>query len=429
MWTLAPSLVATTQVSWGELRSLATGERWDVRPEDLPIVRALGLGIPDAIADMHRELPAAVKRGWAVQADSTADAYVRQRIEMLERRFGWLSAAVPNVARDVVLGVQASRRHWHHGFAQHTALPETVARRAALVGREPQNVLVLGDDDFVSLALVQLGHRVTVIGDANAQLVHRCASPDAQLDIIAHDLREPLPAQLVSAFDAFLADPLSGPGALRLVLARGLAALKADRYGFICVSEAGAHSFEILTRELGVDVTDHYSDFNHYYSYDYNLDYYVSDLVVVRCGDRAQHAAPLRPAPDEPYLVRGLTVEDQFLETPITRYTFKDINVATSQLVHLDAAVQLLERAGLLQIRQRSYYEKDNVRTYLVHTKEGSAVFVRLLLDARVGELFVAPTDTRLEDAIITVLLGTLRIEGTVVHKHRVRGSSVFTMT
>jgi hypothetical protein len=239
-----------------------------------------------------------------------------------------------------------------------------------------------------------------------------------------HDPREPLPPRLVAAFDAFFADPTSGPVALRLALARGLAAMKPTGQGFVCVSEAGAQTFETLARELGVDVADRYSDFNHYYGHGFALDFYTSDLMRVRVSGQID----MRPRPDEPYLARGLADADEFLETPATRYTFKNISVTTSQLNQLDAAIQLLERAGRLHIRQRSYYESDGIRTYLVHTKEGSAVFIRLLTEARLGELFVAPTDTGLEDALVVVLLGVLRIEGTVVQKRRVRGSGVYAM-
>jgi hypothetical protein len=55
-------------------------------------------------------------------------------------------------------------------------------------------------------------------------------------------------------------------------------------------------------------------------------------------------------------------------------------------------------------------------------------VLVRLVPDEKVGELFVTPADSALEDALIIVLLGIIGIAGTVVEKRRVRGSSIYTM-
>ncbi len=418
--------MASTQKGWGELRSLATGERWDLRPEDLSIVRALAAGLPEHDADKHRELNAAAKRGWAVQATSTVDAHVRQRVEALERHFAWCRSALPPTAHEAVLAGHSARRHTHRGFAQRSALPETIARRAALVGTEPKRVLVLGDDDLSSLALLELGHHVTVleIDEAIVSLTRRLARADASLELLTYDLREPLPPALNSAFDAFFADPVSGPGALRLFIARGLAALAPGGRGFVCVSEAGAASFAAVARELTVEVSEQYTDFNHYYAPDYTLAFHTSDLAIIR--PRAD--TTLRPRPDEPFLPRGLTTEDHFPTTPASRYVFKNIDPGTSQIIHLDTMIRVLERTGRLNVVERSYFEDGGVRSYLMHTGQGGAVLVRLLPNDKVGELFVSPADSVLEEALVVVLLGVIGIAGTVVETQRVRGSSVYTM-
>ena len=426
MWTLAPGLVASTQKGWGELRSLATGERWDLRPEDLPIIRALAAGIDDARATEHRELSAAANRGWAVQAKTTRDEHVRRRLDALERHFAWCRSAYTASAHEAVVEGHAARRHTHRGFAQYSALPETVARRAALLGAEPRRVLLLGDDDLLTLALLAHGHSVTVLEIDNAivDFLRGVAPPHTPCEVLVHDLREPLRAPHLGGFDAFFADPPSGPGGLRLFLARGIAALKADGQGFVSVSEAGAASFDELVRDLHIDVADQFTDFNHYYAPDYTLAFHTRDLAVVR----PRPDTALRPRPDEPYLPRGLSLEDGFLATPASRYAFKNINPETSQIIHLDTMIRVLERTGRLKVVERSYFEDGGVRSYLMHTQQGGAVLVRLLPDAQAGELFVAPADSALEDALVVVLLGVIGIAGTVVEKRRVRGSNVYTM-
>src|SRR5215469_2417772 len=122
--------------------------------------------------------------------------------------------------------------------------PETSVLRALLMletgALEGKRVLVLGDDDSLSVAIGLVGRAlrqadltrgVTVIESdpRRAAFLRAAAASDAiAIDVIEHDLRAPLPASLLGAFDVAATDPpYTLPGA-RLFLARAAAALKGD---------------------------------------------------------------------------------------------------------------------------------------------------------------------------------------------------------
>ena len=69
-------------------------------------------------------------------------------------------------AYEALLAAHARRKRFFERVGQCPILPETALRRALLVGDAAEvgvkDVLCLGDDDLVSVALATLGHRVTV---------------------------------------------------------------------------------------------------------------------------------------------------------------------------------------------------------------------------------------------------------------------------
>ncbi|MHA1630465.1 MAG: bis-aminopropyl spermidine synthase family protein [Candidatus Heimdallarchaeota archaeon] len=122
-------------------------------------------------------------------------------------------------------------------FDQAFARPITALNRAFLMlendDLEGRSVLLLGDDDFTSLAigLLQLNIKVTVIDidQRLLDLISNIASErNFQIECLKHDLREPLPASLHSKFDTILLDPPYTPNGLTLFLSRAVQALKQE---------------------------------------------------------------------------------------------------------------------------------------------------------------------------------------------------------
>jgi predicted methyltransferase len=118
---------------------------------------------------------------------------------------------------------------------QAHATPETALRRAlymldggSLAGR---TVLLLGDDDLTSVAagFLRVAKGITVV-DIDGRLLELIngISEEEGLGImcVLHDLREPLPEELMGAFDTFLTDPPYTLPGLELFLSRGIQALR-----------------------------------------------------------------------------------------------------------------------------------------------------------------------------------------------------------
>ena len=130
---------------------------------------------------------------------------------------------------------------------QAPCLPETSMRRAlymyqsgALEGKE---VIILGDDDLVTLAIGLLGQtlggrpltrRLTVVeADRRWLDLIRAVSRAENLEIecVRHDLRDPLPGHLHEQFDTFETDPPYTKDGLGLFVSRAIRALKAGGGG------------------------------------------------------------------------------------------------------------------------------------------------------------------------------------------------------
>jgi predicted methyltransferase len=163
--------------------------------------------------------------------------------------------------------------------------PDTAMRRALLMLRngalEGKRVLLLGDDDSVSIAIGLLGRAlrqgdltrgVTVIDADERRLSFlRDAAAREQLPLVTvhHDLRRPLPADLRRSFDVIETDPPYTLEGARLFLARGCEALTtlADGHCFLSFAHwAPSQTLELqkVFIELGLAVRAVWPNFNRY---------------------------------------------------------------------------------------------------------------------------------------------------------------------
>ncbi|MGY4707664.1 bis-aminopropyl spermidine synthase family protein [Candidatus Bipolaricaulota sp. J31] len=100
--------------------------------------------------------------------------------------------------------------------------------RGDLYGKE---LIVLGDDDLVSIAAGLTGapKRIVVL-EIDQRLVDFirdiAAKEDLPIEVVQHDLREPLPPDLKTRFDTFFCDPTESLRGFKVFAERGIAALK-----------------------------------------------------------------------------------------------------------------------------------------------------------------------------------------------------------
>jgi predicted methyltransferase len=161
--------------------------------------------------------------------------------------------------------------------------PETKARRVlamhdagALAGRR---VLVLGDDDLVSLALAEFARRhgggpaaVTVV-EVDPALVaflrERLADAPFPAEVVEHDLAEPLPDALLSTVDTVQTDPPYTVAGAELFLTRAASALRPGVGGEVFLSlgvrrPAETVALQQVLSRLGLAVRAMLPGFNEY---------------------------------------------------------------------------------------------------------------------------------------------------------------------
>jgi N4-bis(aminopropyl)spermidine synthase len=161
--------------------------------------------------------------------------------------------------------------------------PETKTRRVlamhdagALAGR---HVLVLGDDDLVSLALAEFarqhgsGPAALTVLELDPALVaflrDRLADAPFPVEVIEHDLTEPLPAELLSTVDTVQTDPPYTVAGAELFLTRAATALKpgAGRQVFLSLGvrrPAETVALQQVLARLGLAVRSMVPGFNDY---------------------------------------------------------------------------------------------------------------------------------------------------------------------
>ncbi len=195
---------------------------------------------------------------------------------------------IENLDEDIVkefLKIHERRPSAMQEFDQGYVAPEITLARIAFMDSygdlRGRKVLILGDDDLVSLAIGLTGFakEIAVI-EIDKRLTDYISEISRKygfdIEIYTRDLREPLPDDLVGRFDTFQTDPPETIKALRLFIGRGIAALHGERCaGYFGLTRIDASldkwlKFQkMLTNEFKVVITDIVRDFNEYIDWEY----------------------------------------------------------------------------------------------------------------------------------------------------------------
>lgn len=188
-------------------------------------------------------------------------------------------------------------------YDQGYVTPETTVSRVVLMADrgdlEGKRLLVLGDDDLVSLAagLSGLPREVVVleIDDRLVDFINDVAR-QLRLPVMAreYDFRRELPEEYVGYFDTFITDPPETLEALEVCLGRGLISLSGQGcagYFGLTHAESSLTKWnkvqQLLVGKFGAVITDIIEDFNHYENWDYLLSSIKSDLPFVQVQPRS----------------------------------------------------------------------------------------------------------------------------------------------
>ncbi len=182
-------------------------------------------------------------------------------------------------------------------FFQGYMRPDDVFARIAIMHSyddvEDRSIILVGDDDLVSLALAltQLPRRITVL-DVDERLgdfIGRVSRQEGlEVEFIAHDVRDPLPAELRRKFDVFVTDPLETVSGLRAFLARAACALKpygSAGYFGLTTLEASFGKWLWLQRflaQMNLAITDAIREHSSYPTKDYGIGFPYEEEILKR---------------------------------------------------------------------------------------------------------------------------------------------------
>ena len=140
----------------------------DISIRELPALERLSLGLDSGLSQERLEKLLDAK---VIEPGTPApDPKVKEKLIQLDNLLlnEYRPHLSPNAVKayELTLEVHAGRKRFHTGLGQCPTLPETSLRRALLVGDADDvgalDVLLIGDDDLLSVPLAALGHRVTV---------------------------------------------------------------------------------------------------------------------------------------------------------------------------------------------------------------------------------------------------------------------------
>lgn len=195
------------------------------------------------------------------------------------------------------LEIQKKRPAPAHRFDQGYVTPGSTLSRFALayergdvVGRD---ILILGDDDLLSVALGLSGltNSITVIeiDERLTEFITNTANGEGfRVSVRAFDLRKPLPMEYRNRYDTFFTDPPETLPAADAFIGRGISALKspgsAGYFGFTRreASLTKWHELQRMLLNYNVVFTDIIHNFNEYVNWGYEDDTRAWELSPVK---------------------------------------------------------------------------------------------------------------------------------------------------
>lgn len=272
------------------LHNLVTGTRQQVEEEQAKYARQLVRGLEGRDAELASEAMSPIEtQGFTIteRRDEPFDRVVKGRLERLDSCFSWSLPDSAGPLLDLCEHAHSLLRHSRLDLDQLPVLPETTARRALLLSRlcGPQaKVVLVGDDDLVSVAAAACGLRPTVL-DIDSDLIQilelLARRFDLDLEVRLIDLRGPLPPDLIGRFDAFCTDPENSRTCVSLFLSRGISLVGSGGLGLIASAEEWQHLIDDAQERARLERLSHYRRFNNYRDWSLRLAPYRADLHVL----------------------------------------------------------------------------------------------------------------------------------------------------
>jgi hypothetical protein len=166
-------------------------------------------------------------------------------------------------------------------FRPHSQLPCTQETAQARVQQalslvpHTARILLLGDDDMVSVALAEAGFRKITVVDIDKKIIRAikstCDRDGHDIRLAVHDLRRPAPRNLIGDYDLVFFDPEYSQAGLELFFSAALNFTRGRRGTLYFVSvhlmslmSSGIPAAQAFLNEVGVELLEFHQGFNIY---------------------------------------------------------------------------------------------------------------------------------------------------------------------
>ena len=252
----------------------ATGNRWSIPGKYVKDVFRIALGSDEPPSG---EYLAAEGHDLVGEFEERVDPLLRDALVRLDEQFMWFLA--PLLEEEGKRGIyasfldaHASRKVIRMDLLQVPLVPAAGFARAMRIGggNRQLSILLLGDDDLLSIPLAMMGHRVTVL-DLDPFVLALLKQVTAQqqippIRIVHQDMLDPFPPEWEEAYDVFCADPPEEPRMWNATLHRGLRCLKPDGRGYVSLCDPIGRLASDQATSLGGRLVEVWRRMSHYYT-------------------------------------------------------------------------------------------------------------------------------------------------------------------
>eukprot|EP01100_Stratorugosa_tubuloviscum_P002949 TRINITY_DN16_c1_g1_i1.p1 TRINITY_DN16_c1_g1~~TRINITY_DN16_c1_g1_i1.p1 ORF type:complete len:444 (+),score=175.93 TRINITY_DN16_c1_g1_i1:54-1385(+) len=229
-------------------------------------------------------------------------------------------------------------------YNQQFITPENIIARVAFMDERGdvagKDILVIGDDDMISiaLALTRLPRRVVVLEvDTRVNSFVNSIAKEYNLNIEAYnfDVRLAFPNEFKRAFDVFTCDPVETFEGIKLFLSAGAGALRGENsslYFGLTTLEAGTkkwYKIQLVLQQMNFVTTDIKRNFNEYECTEFDNTFTVEQKLGVNSKAHMWYWSALwrneaisQPLPiinlDGSHIVKDIYLDDETWATPTT---------------------------------------------------------------------------------------------------------------
>lgn len=216
-------------------------------------------------------------------------------VETLDNGFRWMNGWLANRGKEIFEHfetISASRQWVDHRYCQTPMLPEATFRKALFILETfaPERVLLIGDDDLLSIAMLIVNNNVKIdVLEIDSQLcrfIHTHLPNDAikRVKLINKSIFESIDELATNCYDIVAAETISHYASMLTFVSKAVDAVKIGGRVIIPPVTSVRHSSmtKRIVNELGLEVEFHSIGFGNYMNEYYELAPFRTDLLTAR---------------------------------------------------------------------------------------------------------------------------------------------------